>query len=102
MAEQESLITPDASLITYPMQAVLDYLKANQSRFVSDLCDYLRFPSVSAQPQHKPDLHACAEWVVAHARQIGLEAQLCPTQGNPVIIAKTPRPHASSVQAGPH
>src|SRR5437660_6341428 len=79
------------------MQAVLDYLKANQSRFVSELCDYVRFPSVSAQPNHKQDLQACAEWVVAHARQIGLEADLRPTEGNPVIIAKTPRHNGSAV-----
>ena len=42
---------------------VLDYLKRNQARFVAELCEYLRFPSVSAQPQHKKDLRACAEWL---------------------------------------
>ena len=78
------------------MQAVLDYLKKNQSRFVRELCDYLRFPSVSAQPQHKRDLQACAEWVRKHCQSIGLDARLCPTQGNPVIIAKTPRRPASA------
>jgi len=73
------------------MQAVLDYLKKNQSRFVRELFDYLRFPSVSAQPQHKRDLQACAEWVLKHCQSIGLTARLCPTQGNPVIVAKTAR-----------
>ncbi|HYV28722.1 MAG TPA: dipeptidase [Candidatus Eisenbacteria bacterium] len=71
------------------MQAVLDYLKKNQSRFVRELCDYVRFPSVSAQPQHKADLQACAEWVLKNCQSIGLNARLCPTQGNPVIVAKT-------------
>jgi acetylornithine deacetylase/succinyl-diaminopimelate desuccinylase-like protein len=73
------------------MQRVLDYLNQNQPRFLTELCDYLRFPSVSAQPQHKPDLHACAEWLVAHAKQIGLEAQLRDTDGHPIVVAKTPR-----------
>ena len=73
------------------MQAVLDYLRENQQRFVRELCEYVRFPSVSAQSQHKGDLQACAEWVLKHCQSIGLEARLCPTQGNPVIIAKTPR-----------
>src|SRR5438046_2582215 len=73
------------------MQAVIDYLNQNQARFVGELCEYIRFPSVSAQPQHKQDLQACAEWVLAHCQGIGLEARLCPTQGNPIIIAKTPR-----------
>ncbi len=73
------------------MQVVLDYLKQNQTRFVAELCELIRFPSVSAQPQHKNDLLACAEWIVKHCRQIGLEAKLCPTAGNPIVVAKTPR-----------
>ena len=80
------------------MQAVIEYLKQNESRAVTELSEYLRFPSVSAQPKHKPDLQACAEWVVSHCQNIGLEARLCPTEGNPVVIAKTPR---SSVNGHP-
>ena len=81
------------------MRAVIDYLKQHESRFVNELSDYLRFPSVSAQPQHRNDMKACAEWVVRHCQEIGLEAQLCPTQGHPIVLAKTPnhgkngRPH---------
>jgi acetylornithine deacetylase/succinyl-diaminopimelate desuccinylase-like protein len=78
------------------MQAVLDYLKHNQTRFVAELCELLRFPSVSAQPQHKKDLLACAEWLVKHCRHIGLEAEICPTAGHPVVLAKTPRPKSKS------
>ncbi|MFZ0828312.1 MAG: dipeptidase [Verrucomicrobiia bacterium] len=77
------------------MQNVLDYLKRNQARFVAELCDYLRFPSVSAQPQHKTDLRACGEWLVKHARHIGLDARLCSTAGHPIVVAKTPRTKGS-------
>jgi acetylornithine deacetylase/succinyl-diaminopimelate desuccinylase-like protein len=73
------------------MQIVLNYLKQNQARAIAELCELLRFPSVSAQPQHKPDLRACAQWLVRHCRQIGLEAKLCPTAGHPIVLAKTPR-----------
>src|SRR5437016_6114508 len=78
------------------MQPVIDYLKQNQPRFIDELCEYVRFPSVSAQPQHREDLRACAEWVVNHCQRIGLEARLCPTQGHPIIVAKTPRVMPSS------
>ena len=83
------------------MQSVIDYLKRNESRSIQELCDYVRFPSVSAQPQHRADLRACAEWVVKHCQGIGLDARLCPTAGNPLVVAKTPR---ASSQAGrrPH
>ena len=78
------------------MQAVLDFLKQNESRFVNELCDYVRFPSVSAQPQHRKDLQACAEWVTMHCRKIGLEARLCPTEGHPIVLARTPRDEFAS------
>jgi len=73
------------------VQAVLDYLKQNETRFVNELCDYVRFPSVSAQSSHKPDLNDCAGWLTEHCRRIGLETELCPTAGNPVVVARTPR-----------
>jgi len=73
------------------MQAVIDYLQKNQSRFIEELIEYLRFPSVSAQPQHRKDLQACGEWLTHHCQGIGLDARLCPTNGHPILIAKTPR-----------
>ena len=82
------------------MQVVLDYLKQNQTRFVAELCELLRFPSVSAQPQHKQDLRACAAWLVQHCRQLGLEAKICPTAGHPIVLAKTPR--VKSKRRRPH
>lgn len=71
------------------MKAVLDYLKANRKRNVDELCDYLRFPSVSAQSQHAPDMQACAEWLVRHCQRIGLRAELVGTKGHPVVLATT-------------
>ncbi|HWC59967.1 MAG TPA: M20/M25/M40 family metallo-hydrolase, partial [Verrucomicrobiae bacterium] len=73
------------------MQAVIDFLKQNESRFVNELCDYVRFPSVSAQPNHRDDMKTCAEWVVKRCQQIGLQAELCATKGHPIVLAKTPR-----------
>ena len=73
------------------MQPVLDYLAANEARFLAELCDYLRFPSVSAQPEHTKDMAACGDWLLKHCRSIGLEAELHPTKGNPILVARTPR-----------
>jgi acetylornithine deacetylase/succinyl-diaminopimelate desuccinylase-like protein len=83
------------------MQAVINYLKQNQSRFIRELCDYVCFPSVSAQPQHRKDLQACAKWLTRHCRQIGLQTRLCPTDGNPVIVARTPRQKSASSRQRP-
>jgi acetylornithine deacetylase/succinyl-diaminopimelate desuccinylase-like protein len=77
------------------MKDILAFLKKNQARFVRELCEYVRFPSVSAQPAHRKDLMACAQWLVRHCREIGLDAELRPTVGNPVVLARTPRRKAS-------
>jgi acetylornithine deacetylase/succinyl-diaminopimelate desuccinylase-like protein len=73
------------------MQSVINYLKANQKRFLQEYFEYLRFPSVSAQPQHKKDMVACAKWLAAHCRQMGLTAEVQPTKGHPIVVARTPR-----------
>lgn len=73
------------------MNAVIDYLKQNQPRFIDELCQYVRFPSVSAQPKHVPDMKACGEWLVKHCTAMGLEASVRATEGHPIVVAKTPR-----------
>ena len=80
------------------MDSVLDYLTRNQKRFVDELCEYVRFPSVSAQAEHKKDLAACADWMVNQCREAGLETELCATSGNPIILARTPRKGAKRSQ----
>ena len=73
------------------MQAVLDYLKQNQKRFLAEFCDYLCFPSVSAQSKHNVDLNACAVWLAAHCKQIGLDAKIHTTTRHPIVTATTPK-----------
>ncbi|MEI7732244.1 MAG: dipeptidase [Verrucomicrobiota bacterium] len=73
------------------MQTIATYLKENRQRFITELCEYVRFPSVSAQSDHRQDLEACARWLVNRAQTIGLETELCTTPGNPIVLARTPR-----------
>ena len=84
------------------MQAVIDFLKQNETRFLSELFEYVRFPSVSAQPQHRDDLRACAAWLREHCERIGLQTRVCETQGYPIVLAKTPRPASGSPRRRPH
>jgi acetylornithine deacetylase/succinyl-diaminopimelate desuccinylase-like protein len=64
------------------------YLDANQDRFLNELIDFLRIPSVSALPAHAADVQRAAEWVAARVTAAGLEnAQILPTGGHPVVYA---------------
>jgi acetylornithine deacetylase/succinyl-diaminopimelate desuccinylase-like protein len=92
---------PGSVLMKKTMQAVIDYLKSNEKRAIDELCQYVRFPSVSAQPQHRADMRNCAEWIAGHCRQIGLKARICPTPGHPVVLAKTPAAKAAGARR-PH
>ena len=55
------------------------------------LQEFLRFPSVSTQPDHAPDLLSCAEWLRELLAGIGLTASVHSTPGSPVVVAATPR-----------
>ena len=71
--------------------SVLNYLDAGQERFVSELAELLKFPSISAQSTHRADMEQCAVWLRDHCQRIGLSAEVKPTRGNPVVLARTPR-----------
>lgn len=58
---------------------------------VEELKALLRFPSISTQPEHAPDLSSCAEWLREKFSGIGLSAAVYPTPGSPVVLASTPR-----------
>ena len=45
------------------MQKVQDYIQQNKDRFLEELFDLLRIPSISAKPEHKDDVLRCAEAV---------------------------------------
>ncbi len=63
-----------------------EYLSANQDRFVEELRDLVRIPSVSAKPEHMPDIEAAGEWVVARLKAAGAKnVAMYPTAGHPVV-----------------
>jgi acetylornithine deacetylase/succinyl-diaminopimelate desuccinylase-like protein len=66
-----------------------NYARPNRLRFVEELKDFVRFPSVSAQPGHAEDVQKCAAWLAAHLRSIGMEhVEVIPTKGHPIVYAR--------------
>jgi acetylornithine deacetylase/succinyl-diaminopimelate desuccinylase-like protein len=58
-------------------------------RALHELQQFLRFPSVSAQPQHAPDVKRCAQWLATHLRHIGLEqVEIIATPRHPIVYAE--------------
>jgi acetylornithine deacetylase/succinyl-diaminopimelate desuccinylase-like protein len=64
------------------------YLDAYRVRFLDELVELLRVPSVSSAPEHAADVERAAAWVVDRLTRAGLEhAAVMPTGGHPVVYA---------------
>jgi len=68
--------------------ASADYLDAHQARFIEELKDFIRIPSVSAKPENAGDVRAAGQWVVDRLKAAGIEnAAMFDTAGHPVVLA---------------
>ena len=71
------------------MKKVHEYIGVNKDRFLGELFELLRIPSISAQSEHKSDMKRCAEWLAAALVKSGADrADVMPTEGNPVVYAE--------------
>jgi acetylornithine deacetylase/succinyl-diaminopimelate desuccinylase-like protein len=65
--------------------ALIDYVRANRERYLEELKAWIAVPSISAQPEHAPDVRRSAEHAVARMRAAGLtETEVLETGGHPV------------------
>ncbi|MCF2594140.1 dipeptidase [Bacteroides caecigallinarum] len=65
------------------------YIEENEQRFIDELFSLIRIPSISALPQHKEDMLACAErWRQLLIEAGADEAIIMPSQGNPLVYAE--------------
>jgi acetylornithine deacetylase/succinyl-diaminopimelate desuccinylase-like protein len=65
------------------------YIQTNQDRFLSELFDLLRIPSVSADSRNKEDVRKAAEYVVQKLKDAGADkVELCETKGHPIVFGE--------------
>jgi acetylornithine deacetylase/succinyl-diaminopimelate desuccinylase-like protein len=65
-----------------------------KEKTLHDFFTFLSFESISTDPQFKPQVLSCADWLINYIKKIGLEVEIWPTSGYPVIFA-------SYMKAGP-
>src|SRR6186997_2289719 len=71
------------------MQAWKDYHAKNKDRFLNEMLDLLRIPSVSAKTEHKADMQRCAEAVKKSLLDAGCDkAEVMATDGHPVVYGE--------------
>lgn len=71
------------------MQSWKDYQEKNKDRFLNEMLDLLRIPSVSAKSEHKADMQKCAEAVKESLLKAGCDkAEVMPTDGHPAVYGE--------------
>lgn len=67
----------------------LEYAARNQDKFLGDLSDFLRIPSISTDPEHEEDMFQAARWVANELERFEFDdIQVMPTAGHPVVYGK--------------
>jgi acetylornithine deacetylase/succinyl-diaminopimelate desuccinylase-like protein len=71
------------------MQVWKDYQEKNKERFLNELLELLRIPSISAKSEHKNDMNICAEAVKQKLLEAGVEkAEIFATEGHPIVYSE--------------
>jgi acetylornithine deacetylase/succinyl-diaminopimelate desuccinylase-like protein len=71
------------------MQVWKEYQQKNQDRFLSEMIELLRIPSISAKSENNDDMLQCARLVKQRLLDAGCDkAEVIPTQGHPVVYGE--------------
>ncbi|RFC54350.1 dipeptidase [Brumimicrobium aurantiacum] len=71
------------------MKKTQDFIQKNQQRFLDELFELLRIPSISADPEHKGDVKKGAELVAQHLIEAGADnVEVCETAGHPIVYGE--------------
>jgi acetylornithine deacetylase/succinyl-diaminopimelate desuccinylase-like protein len=69
-------------------QAASDYVRQHETRFLNELLDFLRIPSISTAPEHVDDVARAAQFVADAMSNAGLEhIEIIPTAKHPLVYA---------------
>ena len=70
------------------MDYIKNYINKNKDRFVSELIELLKIPSISADPKYKKEVFFCADAVANSLKKAGAEnIEICNTEGYPIVYA---------------
>ena len=71
------------------MNQTQHFIEQNKQRFLDELLDLLRIPSISADPAYSNSVHQTAESVASHLTIIGMHhVEICQTAGYPIVYAE--------------
>jgi acetylornithine deacetylase/succinyl-diaminopimelate desuccinylase-like protein len=64
------------------------FVREHQGRLLAELKEFLRIPSISTLPEHRPDIDRASTFVAGSLRTAGMEnVEIVPTAGHPLVYA---------------
>lgn len=86
----DRLVTMSQS-VDSAVSAVRTHIEQHRTAFLDDLAEWLRIPSVSAQPDHAADVRRSADWLAAKLKETGFPTtEVWQTPGAPAVFAEWP------------
>jgi len=71
------------------MSAIAKYLRNNRKRYLAELEEFLRIPSVSTDPRRKTDVQKAAKWIAKRLKTAGCKkAEVLKTPGHPIVYGE--------------
>ncbi|MFO8147299.1 MAG: dipeptidase [Gillisia sp.] len=71
------------------MSDIKKYVEENRERFINELVELLKIPSISADPAYKNDVLKTADAVLKRLKEAGCDTvEICETPGNPIVFGK--------------
>ncbi|NLN25689.1 MAG: dipeptidase [Bacteroidetes bacterium] len=71
------------------MKSAKNYIEENKQRFLDELIELLKIPSISADPAYKKEIIRTAEAVKTQLEKAGCDVvQICETPGNPIVYGE--------------
>ena len=71
------------------MKKAQEYIKENRQRFLDELFELIRIPSISSDSSHKDDMVKTAEKIKSFLIAAGVDkAEVMPSEGNPIVYAE--------------
>ena len=71
------------------MEHIKNYINENKDRFINELIELLKIPSISADPAYKEDVLNCADAVAKAMKDAGADnVEICKTVGYPIVYGE--------------
>lgn len=72
---------------TVELDDLKKYFNDFHEEIIADYFTFLKFQSISSEPQYKKELLACVDWLTDYLQKIGFHVEIWPTSGHPTIFA---------------